>query len=100
VSDPPADPREPDRHDERRTAIERMLGRHVAAPEPPNLHDWIKRFGGYVNISPEGCPDYKAALEAWDEARFAPPVNREYADFDRRVKEWSEKRRKPPEQSP
>ena len=44
--------------------------------EPPNLHDWIRRYGGYAKIPEEGCADYKRAMAEWDErcaARLRAP---------------------------
>jgi hypothetical protein len=43
------------------TMIERRLGRRVLI-DPPNLHTWIKRFGGYSKITKEGWREYREAL--------------------------------------
>ena len=45
---------------DRLTAAEVALGRRIFA-ELPNLHDWIKRFGGYAKITAEGWAEYAAA---------------------------------------
>jgi hypothetical protein len=34
---------------------------------PPDLHEWIRRFGGYHRITPEGWAEYDAALATWHE---------------------------------
>jgi hypothetical protein len=44
------------------TAIEVVLGRTVLR-EPPSLRAWVKRFGGYANITAEGWVEYDAAME-------------------------------------
>jgi hypothetical protein len=46
--------------------VEEMLGRKILTA-PPNLHDWIKHFGGYAKITPEGWADYNRAIAVWRE---------------------------------
>jgi hypothetical protein len=42
---------------------------------PPDLHDWIKRYGGYSNITQEGWAAYDAAMSAyWEEVLAASSV--------------------------
>jgi hypothetical protein len=50
------------------TGIEIGLDR-IILREPPSLHDWIKRFGGCANITPEGWAEYDAAMAEWREAK-------------------------------
>ena len=52
------------------TAIEKALGRRIFA-DPPNLRDWIRRFGGYAKITAEGWAEYAAAMAEWREAKPA-----------------------------
>jgi hypothetical protein len=55
-------------NDRQLTEIEIRLGR-VILREPPRLGDWIKRFGGYANITAEGWAEYDAAMAKWREAK-------------------------------
>lgn len=43
------------------TAIELALGRRILT-DPPSLHDWIRKFGGYARITAEGWAEYDRAM--------------------------------------
>jgi hypothetical protein len=50
------------------TAAERVLGRRILT-EPPSLHDWIRKFGGFANVPPEGWREYEEAKRQWEADR-------------------------------
>jgi hypothetical protein len=54
------------------TTIERMLGRCILKP-PPDLHAWIRKYGGYADITAEGWAEYNEAKRQWEEDRLAGP---------------------------
>jgi hypothetical protein len=56
--------RKPEDASDDRTTIERILDRRVLGT-PPNLHNWIDRYGGYANITAEGWADYDRAMAEW-----------------------------------
>jgi hypothetical protein len=53
-----------------RTAIERVLGRRVTT-QPPNLQDWIEKYGGYAGITERGWAEYDAEMRRWNAERGA-----------------------------
>jgi hypothetical protein len=54
------------------TAIEHNLRRRLFR-DPPDLHVWISKYGGYAQITPEGWAKYNGAKRQWEEDRLYRP---------------------------